>query len=157
MVGWRTGVIPRANQNSYEIVTQIGSSVWVNKFKKKSWTNRVRRRTTLLQFDATLHTALLSQRALRDFQYEALPHPTYSPDMLPLDYAARPRRQTKQPEFANGSMNGSLPITKLFFCGIPISRTIKKGRRKWTALLWLKTFFFFLNYSELAEKKRELR
>ncbi|PAA93177.1 hypothetical protein BOX15_Mlig033582g1 [Macrostomum lignano] len=45
----------------------------------------------LLHDNASSHTARIVQDLLRDYQWEVLPHPPYSPDLSPCDFDLFPK------------------------------------------------------------------
>lgn len=53
--------------------------------KRPIWRDR-HNKLILLHDNASSHTAVLVKNTLREFQWETLPHPAYSPDLAPSDY-----------------------------------------------------------------------
>ena len=58
---------------------------------KEKRRGKIRRGIMLHQDNAPVHTSRVAMDAVREYGYELLPHPPYSPDLAPSDFHLFPR------------------------------------------------------------------
>ena len=63
-----------------EILEELGKAIQENHRRNLA------KGVLLMQDNASPHSSERTQAALRDLQFETLPHPPYSPDLSPCDY-----------------------------------------------------------------------